>query len=409
MGASRRRSGRAASGCSSWTRCTATRSTSSRARGPAGGLLRRAGHDAADLALAVLVADCVPVLLADPDAGVRGGVHAGRAGMLAGIVGRTLAVMRELGRDDRLGRRGSLGVRPLLPGAAGDARGRGAESGRCPRPCPGPGRRPSTSRPGWSTSSGRTACDVRWVPGCTGSPTTCSPTVATGGPAGSRASSGCCPSGGSMSDVDTDGGRSSSRRPGPRRRARTPRASERDATRQDVTARRGHQVLPGGRRRTARRARRARRGGEPRPGGLGQGRRGPGAGPSTRPARGTSSGSCSATRRDPWRGTPTSSTPSTGELVGHALTAGADAAGRQLHASCRSTSTPAGAGRGRGRARRGARVWPTPSRGPRPRPAGADGGGAARRPTPCGRSRGCSEGAPAPRRPPGGDAGCLPA
>jgi polyphenol oxidase len=50
-----------------------------------------------DLALAVLVADCTPVLLADPAAGVVAAVHAGRPGMLAGIVGRTLAVMRELG------------------------------------------------------------------------------------------------------------------------------------------------------------------------------------------------------------------------------------------------------------------------------------------------------------------------
>ena len=50
-----------------------------------------------DLALAVLVADCTPVLLADPAAGVVAAVHAGRPGMLAGIVGRTLAVMRGLG------------------------------------------------------------------------------------------------------------------------------------------------------------------------------------------------------------------------------------------------------------------------------------------------------------------------
>ncbi|MET7613886.1 laccase domain-containing protein, partial [Streptomyces seoulensis] len=38
------------------------------------------------LALAVLTADCVPVLLADPVAGVVAAAHAGRPGMLAGVV-----------------------------------------------------------------------------------------------------------------------------------------------------------------------------------------------------------------------------------------------------------------------------------------------------------------------------------
>lgn len=49
------------------------------------------------LALAVLVADCTPVLLADPDAGVVAAVHAGRPGMLSGVVPATLERMRELG------------------------------------------------------------------------------------------------------------------------------------------------------------------------------------------------------------------------------------------------------------------------------------------------------------------------
>jgi YfiH family protein len=52
---------------------------------------------ASDLALAVLVADCVPVLLHDADAGVVGAVHAGRPGMLAGIVGSAVAAMCDLG------------------------------------------------------------------------------------------------------------------------------------------------------------------------------------------------------------------------------------------------------------------------------------------------------------------------
>jgi YfiH family protein len=50
-----------------------------------------------DLALAVLVADCVPVLLADRGAGVLGAVHAGRPGLAAGVVPATLSAMRELG------------------------------------------------------------------------------------------------------------------------------------------------------------------------------------------------------------------------------------------------------------------------------------------------------------------------
>ena len=49
------------------------------------------------LALAALVADCTPVLLADAEAGVVGAVHAGRPGMTAGIVDVAVERMRELG------------------------------------------------------------------------------------------------------------------------------------------------------------------------------------------------------------------------------------------------------------------------------------------------------------------------
>lgn len=52
------------------------------------------------LALAVLVADCVPILLADPRAGVIGVAHAGRPGMAAGVVPAVVAAMREAGADD---------------------------------------------------------------------------------------------------------------------------------------------------------------------------------------------------------------------------------------------------------------------------------------------------------------------
>jgi YfiH family protein len=55
------------------------------------------------LALAVMTADCVPVLLADQDAHVIGVAHAGRAGAVAGIVPRTLDAMAQLGaRPERL-------------------------------------------------------------------------------------------------------------------------------------------------------------------------------------------------------------------------------------------------------------------------------------------------------------------
>ncbi|QYR16738.1 peptidoglycan editing factor PgeF [Corynebacterium glutamicum] len=49
------------------------------------------------LALAVLVADCVPVLLSDTDAGVIAAAHAGRMGARNGIVAKTIAKMEELG------------------------------------------------------------------------------------------------------------------------------------------------------------------------------------------------------------------------------------------------------------------------------------------------------------------------
>jgi polyphenol oxidase len=53
--------------------------------------------DQPGITLAVRAADCVPVLLADPAAGVIGACHCGRPGLLAGIVPATLAIMRELG------------------------------------------------------------------------------------------------------------------------------------------------------------------------------------------------------------------------------------------------------------------------------------------------------------------------
>ena len=62
----------------------------------------RPGADAAvtalpGVALAVLTADCVPVLLADPRAGVVGVAHAGRVGAAAGVLEATVTAMAALG------------------------------------------------------------------------------------------------------------------------------------------------------------------------------------------------------------------------------------------------------------------------------------------------------------------------
>jgi YfiH family protein len=49
------------------------------------------------LGLVVLAADCLPVLLADPAAGVVAAAHAGRQGLLAGVLQATVTAMQDLG------------------------------------------------------------------------------------------------------------------------------------------------------------------------------------------------------------------------------------------------------------------------------------------------------------------------
>ncbi|GAA2070031.1 peptidoglycan editing factor PgeF [Williamsia deligens] len=66
------------------------------------------------LALAVLTADCVPVLLSDDEAGVIAAVHAGRVGARIGIIPRVLDAMVEAGAE--MGRIGAF----LGPAASGE-------------------------------------------------------------------------------------------------------------------------------------------------------------------------------------------------------------------------------------------------------------------------------------------------
>ena len=54
------------------------------------------------LGLAALVADCTPVLLADPDRNVVAAVHAGRPGMVQRIVDAVVGCMRDVGARDIL-------------------------------------------------------------------------------------------------------------------------------------------------------------------------------------------------------------------------------------------------------------------------------------------------------------------
>ncbi|MCL2735344.1 MAG: polyphenol oxidase family protein [Propionibacteriaceae bacterium] len=52
------------------------------------------------MALVIRVADCVPVLLADPKRRVIGAAHAGRVGLLAGVLHETVEAMRGMGARD---------------------------------------------------------------------------------------------------------------------------------------------------------------------------------------------------------------------------------------------------------------------------------------------------------------------
>ncbi len=55
--------------------------------------------DRPGLLLGIITADCVPVLFADPVAGVVGAAHAGWKGAISGVTDNTIAAMERLGAD----------------------------------------------------------------------------------------------------------------------------------------------------------------------------------------------------------------------------------------------------------------------------------------------------------------------
>lgn len=55
--------------------------------------------DRPGIALGIVTADCAPVLLSDPQAGVIGAAHAGWKGAIGGVTDATIAAMESLGAD----------------------------------------------------------------------------------------------------------------------------------------------------------------------------------------------------------------------------------------------------------------------------------------------------------------------
>jgi polyphenol oxidase len=119
-----------------------------------------------DLALAVLVADCVPVLLHDPAEGVLGAVHSGRPGLVAGIVGRAVDAMRDLGARDI-----SATVGPSVCGRCYEVPEEMSRSAASTTPASAA--RSWTGTPAIDVAAGvveqlaTAGVAVRWVPGCT--------------------------------------------------------------------------------------------------------------------------------------------------------------------------------------------------------------------------------------------------
>jgi hypothetical protein len=80
----------------------AGRSTGQRTSVACAGVGDAMASNSPDLALAVLTADCAAIALGSTE-GVFAAVHAGWRGVVAGVVGRTVASMRALGATDVVG------------------------------------------------------------------------------------------------------------------------------------------------------------------------------------------------------------------------------------------------------------------------------------------------------------------
>ncbi|MBT1173960.1 laccase domain-containing protein [Bifidobacterium sp. LC6] len=52
-----------------------------------------------DIALGMFAADCLPVLMADPETGIIGAAHCGRRGLERGVIGATVELMQRKGAD----------------------------------------------------------------------------------------------------------------------------------------------------------------------------------------------------------------------------------------------------------------------------------------------------------------------
>lgn len=119
-----------------------------------------------DVALAVMVADCTPVLLADEEAGVVAAAHAGRPGMLSGVVGETIAAMRRLGANSITASVGPsvCGRCYEVPQEMADAAG---EAYPAARAITWSGTPAIDVASGVVTQLGQADVDVTWVPGCT--------------------------------------------------------------------------------------------------------------------------------------------------------------------------------------------------------------------------------------------------
>ncbi|KNX36894.1 peptidoglycan editing factor PgeF [Luteipulveratus halotolerans] len=119
-----------------------------------------------DLGLVVLVADCTPVLLADPVAGVAAAVHAGRPGMTAGVVPATVAKMRELGATSI-----SAAVGPSVCGRCYEVptemRAAAAAASPVSATVTWQGRPAIDVAAGVVDQLSREGVEVTWVPGCT--------------------------------------------------------------------------------------------------------------------------------------------------------------------------------------------------------------------------------------------------